>query len=83
MGTERTILKGRYARRNETFLQKQAERDDPSRVFYAAMLAANTYEAYFARVGSILVEVAGLKHNPISARDEILYARRNRWIMDN
>lgn len=78
----RTTLTGRYERVNEAFLREKANRNDPRRIFYVAMLNCDTYEGYLAQVGQKLVEVSGFKDNPISGRREILYCRRNGWIQD-
>ena len=79
---ERTRLTGRYRLINEAFLREKANRDDPRRAFYVAMLANRTYEGYLAEVGQDQVMVEGFKANPISGRGEILYCRRNGWITD-
>jgi hypothetical protein len=80
--TTRTILTGRYRLLNKAFLQEKANRDDPRRPFYAAILANETYEAYLAEVGQKEVLVEGYKTGPISGRMEILYCRRKHWIAD-
>jgi hypothetical protein len=50
------VLVGRYTRVNAAFLRKRAgRRDDPRHVFYAAMLADDTYESYEAAVRGIEV----------------------------
>jgi hypothetical protein len=67
---------------NEAFLREKANRDDPRRPFYVAMLANQTYEGYLAEVGSNEVTVESYKAGPISGRMEILYARRSGWIAD-
>ncbi len=46
------------------------------------MLAAEDYEEYLEKVGSIAVEVESYKSGPIDGRMEILYARRSGWIED-
>jgi hypothetical protein len=46
------------------------------------MLRHGSYEAYLADVGTLAVELPGKKVNPITGRMEILYARRNGWIVD-
>ena len=78
----RTHIEGPYRRNNVDFLERQAERNDPRKVFYRAMLRHGTYEAYLADVGQVAVEIPGKKVNPITGRMEILYARRNGWIVD-
>jgi hypothetical protein len=78
----RTHISGRYVRSNIEFLERQAKRNDPRCVFYAAMLRHNTYEAYLADVGQVAVEIPNKVVNPITGRMEILYARRNGWIAD-
>jgi hypothetical protein len=80
--TERTHLRGRYLILNEAFLRKKANRDDPRRPFYVAMLANRIYDGYLAEVGSKEVMVDGYKQNPVTGRMEILYARRRGWIAD-
>ncbi len=78
-----TLLTGAYEIRNSALLREKAERlNVPRHPFYVAMLSTDRYEAYLAEVGNKLVEVKGYKANPISGRDEILYCRRNRWIVD-
>lgn len=77
-----TQISGRYKRTNETFLQEKAARGNEVADFYRAMLQHNTYEAYLAEVGQRLVDRPGMVMSPTSGRDEILYARRNRWIVD-
>jgi hypothetical protein len=79
---ERTHLKGQYVIVDEAFLREKANRDDPRRDFYRAMLANDSYAAYLAEVGSTEVEVESYKLGPISGRMEILYARRSGWIAD-
>lgn len=79
----RTVISGPYNLLNVGFLRQQAVRDDPRNVFYAAMLKHRTYEAYLAEVGSVGVEVPNNKMNPITGRAEILYARRNGWVVDS
>ena len=81
--TTQTELTGRYRILNEAFLREKANRDDPRRPFYVAMLANKTYEGYLAEVGQKEVMVEGFKQNPITGRMEIiLYARRSKWIAD-
>jgi hypothetical protein len=46
------------------------------------MLQHGTYEAYLADVGETLVDRPGKVMTPTSGRAEILYARRNRWVVD-
>ena len=82
MSPARTSLSGRYVRADEAFLRQQAQRKDPRRVFYAAMLVHDTYEGYLADVGDTQVEIPDYKENPITGRMEILYCRRNGWIED-
>ena len=78
--TTRTDLRGRYRILNEAFLREKANRDDPRRPFYVAMLANRTYEGYLAEVGAKQVIVESYKQSPITGRMEILYARRRGWI---
>ena len=77
MGSEHRLLL------NEALIREKSNRDDPRKLFYAAMLANKTYEAYLAEVGQKEVHVDGYKANPISGRMEILYCRRNRWVVDD
>jgi hypothetical protein len=77
-----TDLSGRYRILNEAFLREKANRDDPRRPFYVAMLGNRTYEGYLAEVGGKEVMVEGYKQNPITGRMEILYARRSGWVAD-
>lgn len=70
-------------RSNEAFLRQRASRlDDPRHVFYMAMLGNDTHEAYEAAVGRVQVFIPDYKKGPISGRMEMLYARRNGWIVD-
>jgi hypothetical protein len=81
--TDRVRLTGPYRVLNEGFLREKANRDDPRRIFYAAMLTNRTYEGYLAEVGQKEVVVEGCKESPIRGRREILYARRYKWIADS
>jgi hypothetical protein len=79
----RLFLRGRFSRKNTTHLSKRAgEIHDPRHVFYKAMLEHHTYEKYLEQVGELKVDVPTFKAGPISGRDEILYARRSGWIVD-
>ena len=70
-----TTLAGRYRILNESFLRERAKRTfDPRHLFYEAMLSNETYEAYLAAMGD--------NRGRFSSRTEILYARRNGWIID-
>lgn len=81
--SERKHLSGKYVRLNEAFLLEKANRhNDPRNVFYKAMLANDTYEAYLAAVRGIVVSVETYKTRPIDGRREIFYARRSGWIAD-
>jgi len=80
--TTRTVLTGRYRLLNRALLQEKANRDDPRRAFYSAMLANETYEAYLAEVGQKEVSVESYKTGRINGRMEILYCRRRHWIAD-
>ena len=83
MAARRKILTGRYTRVNEAFLRQRANRrDDPRHVFYAAMLANETYESYEAAVRGIEVVVPTYKKGPITGHMEMLYARNSGWIVD-
>jgi hypothetical protein len=77
-----TNLTGSYELRNIALLHDKANRNDPRRVFYRAMLQHSTYEGYLAAVGTVAVEVLCYKAGPITGRMEILYCRRNGWIAD-
>ena len=77
-----TPLTGRYRRVNVEFLRETAARGDVISDFYAAMLRHNRYEASLADVGSVAVERGGNVVSPTTGRDEILYARRKGWIVD-
>jgi hypothetical protein len=79
----RTRLSGRFVRLNEAFLRQRAsERHDPRHVFYKAMLEVDTYEEYAAATVGKLAETGTRKVDATSGREEILYARRNKWIAD-
>lgn len=75
-------LAGRFHCLNTAILREKANRDDPRAPFYAAMLAADTYETYYRLAGSGSVEVESYRKGPITAHMEIMYARRNGWIED-
>jgi len=73
---KRVNLIGRYRVLKETSLREKAKRTfDPRYRFYEAMLSNETYDAYLAAVGD--------NRGPFSSRTEILYARRNGWIVDD
>jgi len=81
--TEITELRGPYRVLNADMLRDKANRNDPRRNFYRAMLLCPTYEAYLADVGQETVTVESYTSGPISGRMEILYARRSGWIADS
>lgn len=84
MSRHKKILSGRYTRINEVFLRERAgRRNDPRHVFYVAMLTNNTYETYEAAIRGIVVSVATYRTGPVNGHMEMLYARRNGWIVDN
>jgi hypothetical protein len=84
MAPHKKTLTGRYTRSNEALLRQRSScRDDPRHVFYAAMLACDTYDAYEAAVQGIQVIVPNFKKGPINGHTEMLYARRSGWIVDN
>jgi hypothetical protein len=73
---KRANLTGRYRVLKEASLREKAKRThDPRHRFYEAMLSNETYEAYLAAVGD--------NRGRFSSRTEILYARRNGWIIDD
>lgn len=79
----RTEISGLYRLVDDIYLrEKAADMSSPVYVFYEAMLTSLTYEDYFAKVGNVEVNKPGFKENPVTARDEILYARRNGRIKD-
>jgi hypothetical protein len=79
----KTEIRGPYRLVDDLYLRKKAsDTSDPVHVFYEAMLTSLTYEAYFAKVGHLEVMKPNFKENPVSARDEILYCRRNKRIED-
>lgn len=83
MSRPKKILTGRYSRINEVFLRVRAGRHADSRhVFYVAMLANDTYEAYEAAIQDIEVSAPTYRTGPINGHMEMLYARRNGWIVD-
>ena len=47
------------------------------------MLTNRTYEGYLAEVGKMEVDRIGFKAGPTNGRDEILYCRRNGWVIDD
>ena len=81
-GMAETELHGAYRVLNPDILREKANRNDPRRDFYRAMLLCLTYEGYLAEVGRKTVEVESYTSGPISGRMEILYARRSGWIAD-
>lgn len=81
MSTARQLV-GRFQVLKSDFLREKANRDDPRAPFYAAMLVADTYEAYYRLAGSGPVTVESYKSGPITSHMEIMYARRNGWIQD-
>ncbi len=84
MSRPKKTLTGRYSRINEVFLRVRAGRQaDPRHVFYMAMLANDTYEAYEAAIQDIEVSVPTYRTGPINGHTEMLYARRNGWIVDH
>lgn len=80
--TEAQHLAGRFRILKGDILREKANRDDPRAPFYAAMLAADTYEAYYRLTGSEPVTIESYRSGPITAHMEIVYARRNGWIGD-
>lgn len=78
-----TELRGRYHLVQDVYLREKASgRSCPVDVFYEAMPTSVNCEDYFAKVGQIEVNKPGFKENPVTARDEILYARQNKRIVD-
>ena len=55
---------------------------DPRHQFYKAMSDYDNYTSYEAAVGETAVSIPGLVMDPITGRDEILYARRRGWVRD-
>jgi hypothetical protein len=79
----KTKLSGKFILVNEELLREKARRPyDPRRVFYQAILDTRTYEDYADLVRGTQVTVETFKTGPINGRMEILYARRNGWIVD-
>ena len=78
-----TELRGPYRVLAADILREKANRNDPRRDFYKAMLMCLTYKSYLAEVGKKTVEVESYTSGPISGRMEILYARRSGWIADS
>jgi len=76
------LLTGRFRCVDRAFLREKANREDPRAPFYAAMLAADTYEAYYRLAGPAGVEVESYRTGPVTPHREILYARRMGWIED-
>ena len=73
---KRANLTGRYRVLKEASLRERAKRTfDPRHLFYEVMLSNETYEDYLAAVGD--------NRGPFSSRTEILYARRNGWVIDD
>jgi hypothetical protein len=78
-----TRLRGRFILNNTAFLQEKAERKhDPRHRFYEAILASDTYEDYYDRVGGLKVHPATFRRGPVTAHMEIQYARARGWIAD-
>ena len=78
-----TRFHGPYIRKNIAFLKEKANRrHDPRHRFYEAMLACDTYEAYYREAGEAKVEPETYKTKPVTAHMEIRYAREHGWIAD-
>lgn len=78
-----TELRGRFHLVQDVYLRKKAsDRSCPVYAFFEATPTSANCEDYFAKVGQIEVNKPGFKENPVTARDEILYARRNKRIVD-
>jgi len=75
-------LTGRFWILKSGILREKSNRDDPRAPFYAAMLAADTYEAGYRLAGSVPVRIESYNSGPITAQMEIMDARRNGWIED-
>ena len=81
--TERTKLSGRFTRLHIAYLQQRAAKtSDPRHVFYRAMLETDTYEAYLAATKGRTATTGNRIQDGTDGRAEILYARRNRRIVD-
>jgi hypothetical protein len=83
-GPEIVILgRGKFEILNEPFLREKANRkSDPRYIFYEAMLGCETYEAYFAATRGITAFTGKRQRDRTTGREEILYARRKKWITD-
>jgi hypothetical protein len=80
-----TDLRGKYKILREAFIRQKASTfDDPTHIFYQAMLKHDTYDAYLADVGTKTIYRPDYKHKNghTDGRDEILYCRRNGRIID-
>ena len=78
-----TELRGRYRLVDDIYLRRKvADKSSPVWEFYQAILTSLTYEDYFGKVGHLDVTKPNFKENPVTARDEILYCRRNGRIQD-
>jgi hypothetical protein len=76
---------GRYAFANSDQIRRRAaDTGDPRHIFYRAMLAHSTYEAYEADVGATkVVAPTPFGQKTVTGHAEIVYARdRVRWIRD-
>jgi hypothetical protein len=78
-----TNFSGPFKIINFSAIEKKSQRtDDPRHVFYQAMLAERTYEAYDAAVGKVTVEPKTTSYLVTGAM-EIRYVRNQlRWIVD-
>ena len=81
--TRRKKLKGRFQRINTAHLKHRAGRtSDPRHIFYRAMLETDSYERYMAETHGKDAWTHDRVQDGTDGRAEILYARRNGWIVD-
>src|SRR5690242_15609477 len=71
---------GPFRLTDDAFLRQKANRRNPRARFYAAMLAADTFEQYFFLAGDNAVQPETYKR-PITPQTEIGYAIERGWIV--
>src|SRR5262249_33759940 len=62
---------------------QQAPVCHPTGVFYQTILVNNNYSALLSKIGNKYVDRPGFKMGPTNGRQEILYCRRNGWLVDD
>lgn len=77
---KRIPLSGSFIKVNEAWLQQRAaNKSDLRWQFYAAMLATASFDEYYERVGSIVVQPPTTQYR-VTADDEIKYAVKRGWV---